>query len=85
MLWSTIDFIAATLVGIGPACAPALSRAAVVARMAVRGELNNLMIISLLCGSAWRESVTAYSWAALPRGGVIQIKPPPVSHVRAPA
>ena len=24
--WSTIDFIAATLVGIGPACAPALSR-----------------------------------------------------------
>jgi hypothetical protein len=67
VLWSTIDFIAATLVGIGPACAPAPSRAAVAARMAVRSELNDLMIISMLCGIAWRGPVTAYCWAALPR------------------
>ena len=59
MFWSTIDLIAATLVGIGPACAPALSRAAVAARNAVRSELNNLMITSVLCGSAWRGPVNS--------------------------
>jgi len=47
VLWSTIDFIAATLVGIGPACALAPSKAAVAARMAVRSELDSPMIISL--------------------------------------
>lgn len=42
---STIDCIAAALVGIGPACVPALSRAEATARTAVAGELNNFMII----------------------------------------
>jgi hypothetical protein len=34
--------------------------------MADRSELDDLMIISMLCGNAWRGPVTAYSWAVLP-------------------
>jgi hypothetical protein len=67
VLWSTIDFIAATLVGIGPACAPALSRAALAARIAVRSELDNLMITSMLCGGAWRAGRTGHSRVTLMR------------------
>jgi hypothetical protein len=52
VFWSTIDFIAATLVGIGPACAPALNRVA--PRMAVLSGLNSLMTNSVLFGIAWR-------------------------------
>jgi hypothetical protein len=61
VLWSTIDFIAATLVGIGPACAPALSRAEVAAKMVMR-SFDNLMIISVLCGRAWRAGL----WQPIP-------------------
>jgi hypothetical protein len=63
--WSTSDFIAAALVGIGPACAPHRAERAVVAREAVRTEVNNLMIISMLCGNAWHGPTI--SWAALSR------------------
>jgi hypothetical protein len=52
--------MAATLVGIGPACATVPSRAAVAATMAVRSELNNLMVISVLFGSAWRGPVQPF-------------------------
>ncbi len=62
-----MDFIAARWVGIGPACAPPLSKATVAAKTAVRIELDNFMILSVLCGAAWRSPLAAHSRMALPR------------------